>query len=147
MFDTTDQEPLKAGTIGELAQKLFLDQDKLKQTVSNFNTAIKDQPLDLLKLDGKATTGLAVNKSIWANPITTPLYHGYSLTSHLTLTYGGLKTDLESRVLAHNGAPIPGLYCAGELSGLFYNEYPPATSVLRSLTFDRLSGIAAAREL
>lgn len=46
-----------------------------------------------------------------------------------------------------NGVPIPNLYAAGELSGLFYNEYPPATSVLRSLTFGRLAGMAAANEL
>ncbi|WP_285725185.1 FAD-binding dehydrogenase [Psychromicrobium xiongbiense] len=30
---------------------------------------------------------------------------------------GGLQTDLQSRVLAHDGAPIPGLYAAGEVAG------------------------------
>ncbi|MES3035574.1 MAG: FAD-binding dehydrogenase [Gemmatimonadota bacterium] len=30
---------------------------------------------------------------------------------------GGLETDLSSRVLGHDGAPIPGLYAAGEVAG------------------------------
>ena len=32
-------------------------------------------------------------------------------------TLGGLETDLESRVLRAGGAPVPGLYAAGEVSG------------------------------
>ena len=30
---------------------------------------------------------------------------------------GGLETDLESRVLGEDGAPLPGLYAAGEVAG------------------------------
>ena len=30
---------------------------------------------------------------------------------------GGLKTDLQSRVLDHSDSPIPGLYCVGEAAG------------------------------
>lgn len=32
-------------------------------------------------------------------------------------TLGGLQTDLDSRVLGHDGRPIPGLYAAGEVAG------------------------------
>ncbi|MBD2759397.1 FAD-binding dehydrogenase [Yimella sp. cx-573] len=32
-------------------------------------------------------------------------------------TLGGIQTDLESRVLGQDGAPIPGLYAAGEAAG------------------------------
>lgn len=32
-------------------------------------------------------------------------------------TLGGIQTDLDSRVLAPSGAPIPGLYAAGEVAG------------------------------
>lgn len=51
-----------------------------------------------------------------------------------------MKTDLHARVLSTNDVPIPGLWAAGEMTGLFYNEYPPATSCLRSMTFGRLAG-------
>ena len=62
-------------------------------------------------------------------------------------SYGGVKTDLNARVLSTNGVPIPGLYAAGELTGLFYNEYPPATSCLRSMTFGRLAGTEIAEKM
>jgi predicted oxidoreductase len=32
-------------------------------------------------------------------------------------TLGGLQTDLSARVLDHEGAPVPGLYAAGEVAG------------------------------
>ena len=32
-------------------------------------------------------------------------------------TLGGLQTDLDSRVLAADGQPVPGLYAAGEVAG------------------------------
>jgi succinate dehydrogenase/fumarate reductase flavoprotein subunit len=100
-----------------------------------------------LTLDNKHTTGLTPNKSNWANPISSPPYYGYPLTANLTFTYGGIKTDLSARVVTKNDVVIPGLYCAGELSGLFYHEYPPATSVLRSLTFGRIAGTDIAKGL
>ena len=32
-------------------------------------------------------------------------------------TLGGLQTDLSARVLGASGAPVPGLYAAGEVAG------------------------------
>lgn len=72
------------------------------------------------------------------------------MQQHHALTngrYGGLKCDLNSRVLSTNDVPIPGLYAAGELTGLFYNEYPPATSCLRSMTFGRIAGAEIAAKI
>lgn len=69
------------------------------------------------------------------------------MTANLTFTYGGIKTDTDARVLSTNGVPIPGLYAAGEMTGLYYHEYPPATSVLRSLTFGRIAGANVAKAL
>ena len=44
------------------------------------------------------------------------------MIANLTFTYGGLKTNLDSQVVSTHGAPIPGLFSAGELTGLFYHE-------------------------
>ncbi len=103
-----------------------------------FNTAI---------MDGRAHKVIDPPKSNWANLIETPPFYGFPMTANLTFTYGGLKTDTEARVLSTNGVPIPGLYAAGEMTGLFYHEYPPATSVLRSLTFERVAGANIAKAL
>lgn len=119
VYETTDREPEQADTVEELAVKLGLEPRDLKATVDEFNVAVdRNTPFDLMALDGKATAGLSPNKTNWANPIETPPFYGYPLKPQLTFTYGGLKCDLESRVLATNDAPIPNLYCAGELSGL-----------------------------
>lgn len=144
VYDTSDQEPLEARTIPELAVKLGIDPDKLQKTVSSFNTACNDKEFNLMALDGKATTGLSPNKTNWANPIVAPPYYGYKMTSHLTFTYGGVKTDLNGRVVSQNGVPIPGLWAAGEMTGLFYHEYPPATSCLRSMAFGKEIGTTIA---
>lgn len=142
VYDTTDKEPEQADTIPELAKKLGLDPDELAETVKTFNAACSSNEFDVMKLDGKRTQGLKPDKTNWANPIDSPPYFGYPMTAHLTFTYGGIKTNLDAQVVTNNDVAIPGLYCAGELSGLFYHEYPPATSVLRSLTFGRIAGTA-----
>ena len=62
VYDTTDQEPLQGQTIEELAGKLGLDPQKLKHTIDEYNGAVNDKPFDLMKLDGKATTGKETGK-------------------------------------------------------------------------------------
>lgn len=129
VYESTDQEPIRADSTPDLAFKLGVDAEKLRETISEFNQACNDKPFDLMKLDGKATTGLQVNKSNWANPLDRPPYYAFPLTAQLTFTYGGLKVNTSSQVLATNGAPIPGLWASGELTGLYYNgrdtQYPP----------------------
>jgi len=147
VYDTTDKEPEQADTIPELAKKLGLQPEELGKTVKEFNAACNENEFDVMKLDGKGTTGLKPNKSNWANPIDSPPFYGYPMTANLTFTYGGVKTDTKAQVLSTNNVPIPGLYAAGELTGLFYHEYPPATSVLRSLTFGRIAGTSIAKQL
>ncbi|THU99134.1 succinate dehydrogenase/fumarate reductase flavo protein subunit [Dendrothele bispora CBS 962.96] len=146
VYDTTDLEPEQGATIGELAGKLGLDPHALQQTVNEFNTACDTTtPLNFLKLDGKGTKGINPPKSNWAQPIISPPFYGYPLTANLTFTYGGLATNLNAQVLAQNGSVIPGLYAAGEIHGVFYHEYPPASSVLRSLSFGGVAGEFIAR--
>ena len=148
VYETTDVPPEEADTIGELAGKLGLDPEKLEATVNEFNAACdRETEFNTAIMDGKSATGIEPPKSNWANPIETPPFYGFPMTANLTFTYGGIKTDTDARVLSTNGVPIPGLYAAGEMTGVFYHEYPPATSVLRSLTFGRIAGTNVAKAL
>ena len=144
-FDT-DMPPVKADTIRDLAAQLGLDPEALEQTVTEFNAACNGRDFVPGIFDGKATEGIEPPKSNWANPISHPPYYGYPVSAAVCFTYGGLKTDTSARVLSKGGVPIPNLYAAGELVGLFYHEYPAATSVLKALTFGRLAGAHAAAE-
>lgn len=85
VYETTDIPPEKADTIEELAEKLGLVPQELKKTVDEYNAAVNDKPFDLMKLDGKATTGLTPNKTNWAAKLEGPFY-GYPLTANLTFT-------------------------------------------------------------
>ncbi len=148
VYETTDVPPEEADTIRELAGKLGLDPEKLEATVNEFNAACdRETEFNTAIMDGKSATGIEPPKSNWANPIEKPPFYGFPMTANLTFTYGGIKTDTEARVLSTNGVPIPGLYAAGEMTGLYYHEYPPATSVLRSLTFGRIAGTNVAKAL
>ena len=86
VYDTTEVPPEKADTIEELAGKMGLDPQALKKTVDDYNAAINDKTFDLMKLDGKATTGLKPNKTNWAAPIVKAPFYGYPMTSNLTFT-------------------------------------------------------------
>lgn len=79
VYDTTDQEPEQSDTIEGLAEKLGLDPQELKKTVDEFNAAVNDKEFDLMKLDGKATTGLSPNKTNWANKIEKAPFFGYPM--------------------------------------------------------------------
>jgi tricarballylate dehydrogenase len=145
LLNTTDKDPVTADTLGELAEKLGLDPEALEATVAEFNAACSDVPFDPTTKDGKATTGLVPPKTNWAQPLTQGPYVGYPLVTAICFMFGGVDTDEHARVVSPSGAPIPGLYAAGEMTGVFYHYYPVGTSVLRGLTFGRLAGAHAAK--
>ena len=82
---------------------------------------------------------LAPPKSNWARAIAEPPFLAWPLIGAIAYTFGGLATDTRARVL-RGGAPIPGLYAAGEITGHFYGTAPNAVSVLRAFVFGRIAG-------
>jgi tricarballylate dehydrogenase len=146
IVNLTDQPPVTADTIGGLAGELGLDPDALERTVAEYNAAIGPGEFDPYSFDGKSTVGVEPPKSNWAFPLDSPPFIAYPLTCAITFTFGGIRTDSSARVVTPNGTPIPRLYAAGEVTGLYYHEYPAGTSVLRSVTFGRIAGARAASE-
>ena len=101
---------------------------------------------DASQFDATQCDGLAASrelkppKSNWAQPIIEPPFLAYPLIGAIAYTFGGLATDDRARVL-RGGAPIPGLYAAGEITGHFYATAPNAVSVLRAFVFGRRAGL------
>ena len=94
--------------------------------------------------DGKATVGLALNKSNWANTFEKPPFEAYSVGCGITFTFGGLKIDPSGHVLDIEDAAIPGLFAAGELvGGLFYFNYPGSAGLMAGAAFGRIAGHSA----
>lgn len=136
----TNIPPFQAETIEELASKIGIVPSELKSTIDTFNRAIQPSQFDPTRLDGKCTIGITPSKSNWAIPIDRPPFLAYPLVCSNVFTLGGLATDTDGRVLSADNYPIPGLYAAGEITGLYYGLYLGATSVLRGMVFGRIAG-------
>jgi tricarballylate dehydrogenase len=135
----------EAGTLEELARKLEIDVDGFVRTVREYNAAVQPGPFNPAVKDGKGTVGIAPPKSNWAQPIDTPPYLGYAVTTGITFTFGGLRISPEARVIDCEQHPIPGLYACGELvGGLFYNNYPGGSGLMAGSVLGRIAGRSAA---
>jgi tricarballylate dehydrogenase len=134
--------PFEATTLANLASQIGIDADNLVRTVAAYNAACTGDParFDATLCDGlAASTVLSPPKSNWARAITEPPFLAWPMIGAIAYTFGGLATDTRARVL-RGGAPIPGLYAAGEITGHFYGTAPNAVSVLRAFVFGRIAG-------
>ncbi|HWG04657.1 MAG TPA: FAD-dependent tricarballylate dehydrogenase TcuA [Beijerinckiaceae bacterium] len=136
-----------ANTIEELAAKLEgVDPKGFLDEIKRYNAAVrKDVPFNPNIKDGRATTGLEIDKTNWANTIEEPPFEAYQVTCGITFTFGGLRIVPETgQVIDVDMDPIPGLYAAGELvGGLFYFNYPGGSGLTSGSVFGRTAGDAA----
>ena len=138
---------VSADSLEALVQKLDgVDAAQALATLQAFNAAVDvDTPFDPAVKDGRAARGIDPPKSNWANRLDTPPFEAYGVTCGITFTFGGLHVDNQSRVVGVDGAPIEGLYAAGELvGGLFYFNYPGGTGLTSGAVFGRTAGRNAA---
>lgn len=142
----SDQGPITAPTLAALAEKLDVPADVLEKTVAAYNAACPTEgTFKPLETDGLATkAGYAPKKSNWSRPISEGPFMAYPMICGNCFTFGGIKVDAKSRVINTDGEVIPGLYAAGEMTGLYYGTYTGATSVLRGAVFGRIAGQEAA---
>lgn len=121
-----------ADSIEELAEKIKCDPAVLRATFERYNELI-DKGVD--EDFGKPSEFL--------HPINGPKYAALKLHPCVTVTFGGLETDVSARVLDTEGKVIPGLYAAGEVAdtGMFGTEYPTCgTSIGGALFYGRIAG-------
>jgi tricarballylate dehydrogenase len=142
----TDQPPVTAGTLEELATALELPQQAFCETVAAYNAACDaGGSFDPSRPDGLAVQGLPVPKSNWSRPIDRAPFTAYPMACANVFTFGGLKTNARSEVIDTAGGVLPGLYAAGETAGVYFGTYTGSTSVLRGAVFGRIAGAEAAR--
>jgi fumarate reductase flavoprotein subunit len=93
-------------TLKILARQLDLDLDALTMTVENFNAN--------LELGGDP-----FGREKCGHPLE-PTFHAIRVTGARLRTLGGLVTDADARVLAGDGAVVPGLYATGGTAACFF---------------------------
>lgn len=124
-----------AETVAELESDIGLPELALQTTVELYNKHAADGRDPLL---GK--------KPEWTKPLEGPFaaFDMRGFTAGFTL--GGLRTDLDSRVLHVDGRPIAGLFAAGRCtSGVCAGGYASGTSLGDGSFYGRRAGIAAAK--
>ena len=137
---------VEANTLEELAKNLEIDVEGFVDTVQSFNAAVLPGEFNTDIKDGKATQGIHPPKSNWALPIDEPPYWGFSVTSGITFTFGGVRVNTKGQVLNTENNIIPGLFAAGELvGGIFFFDYPNGAGLVSGAVYGRLSGLGAAK--
>jgi tricarballylate dehydrogenase len=139
----TDLQPIAAASIAELATACGISADGLRNTVDSYNAACTDGQFNALKADGLATSDIEPVKSNWARRIDQGPFMAYPIIAGICFTYGGIKTNRHAQVIDADGRPVGGLYAAGEATGLYYQVYTGATSVLRGAVFGKIAGAHA----
>jgi tricarballylate dehydrogenase len=140
----TDQPPITAPTLAQLAERLDVPVAAFVAAVEAYNAACPDGSFDHSAPDGLATTGLDVPKSNWSRPVSDGPFVAYPVIAANVFTFGGLRIDADAHVVNRSGEVIHGLYAAGEITGMYYSNYTGSTSVLRGAVFGRLAGAHAA---
>jgi fumarate reductase flavoprotein subunit len=121
----------KGESLQAIATKLNLPADKLKETVTQYNTSVAKQSDPF----GRRHLPMPIAKP----PFYAVEYRGCPLYAHV-----GLDIDGDLRVLTEAGAPIPGLYGAGEVVGGWHTNGDVVVnggSVTPAVTFGRYLGM------
>ena len=135
-------------TLEELVENMDgVDSDRCLKTIKEFNAACRtDIPFDPNVKDGRCTEGLAIDKTNWANPLDSPPYEAFHVTTGVTFTFGGVKVNTETEVQDTAEHSISGLYACGEMvGGLFYHNYASGTGLMSGASFGRIAGREAAK--
>jgi predicted oxidoreductase len=115
----------QADTLADLAGQIGVPADNLEATVRRFNEfAARDVDEDFgrgAESFDRAFTGGASPLV----PIDTPPYRAAAFGISDLGTKGGLRTDVDARVLDVEGNPIPGLYAAGNTMAAVSGETYP----------------------
>ena len=98
---------IKADTLDELAEKMGVPAEALKETVAN------------LKTDGFENEAVVEKAGTYAEGP----YYAVLLTPGVMDTLGGVVADTTARVLREDGSIIAGLYAAGEVIGNTQGAY------------------------
>jgi len=93
----------------------------LAATIAAYNQAVTAG--DGERLDPPRTSGRmfgesrSAGKRVAVSPLVGPPYYAIPLAAGISYTMGGIAIDAQARVIARDGAPMPGLFAAGSCTG------------------------------
>ena len=125
----------RADSLAGLADSLGVDGDRFSTTIADYNAASgTDDPW----------------RSVQGNPVLDPPFYALPVAISVAKAFGGVDVDLQGRVLDSAGNVLPGVYAAGELTGMLggsiVGEYGFTGSLTAVVLGGRVAGQYAAAE-
>jgi succinate dehydrogenase/fumarate reductase flavoprotein subunit len=134
-------------TLDELAANTGIAADALRSTVAEYNGPAREGRDPAFRRGENAYNRYLGDPDCQPNPCVAPIgagpYYAVKVVPGDLGTFAGLRTDRHARVLDGDGAPIPGLYAAGnDNASIMGGNYPGGGITLGpAMTF----GFVAAR--
>lgn len=127
---------VEAKTLEELAKKLNVKENDLKQTLEKWNQAVEK------KQDSEFGRKTGMERELNQAP-----YYAIHIAPAIHYTMGGLHIDKQTHVLDKSGNVISGLFACGEVcGGLHGNNRIGGNSISETIIFGRQAGMQAAVE-
>jgi 3-oxosteroid 1-dehydrogenase len=137
----------EAETLADLAQRIGVPADNLEHTVRRFNELAGRGRDDDFGRGAEPFDRAFANGASPLVPIDTPPYRAAAFGVSDLGTKGGLRTDVDGRVLDGAAAPIPGLYAAGNtMAAVSGTTYPGGGNPIgASLLFSHVAALHMVR--
>lgn len=138
---------VRADSIAELAARLELPSNAVEATIAQYNGAVQPGTFDLSRLDDCHTSGLAIEKTHWAQKIDMPPFLGYPLRPGITFTYLGVGVDANARLKMKDSSSATNIFAAGEImaGNILSKGYLGGFGMTIGTVFGRIAGQEAAR--
>lgn len=129
---------VEGATLEELAEKIGVPADAFVETCTNFNLyAANSNDAEFGRVVFPANAALEMEGPFYACKRAPAVHH----------TMGGLEVNTSNQVLNLDGAPIAGLYAAGEVTGDFHGSNRLGGNALaEAITTGRNAGMHATQE-
>ena len=124
---------VSAPDLDSLASEIGVPPANLRRSIDAFNRHVDSQERDQF---GRTLFTFKYTNGPWyAFPCKPAAHH----------TMGGVLIDEECRALRDNGSALPGLYCAGEITGVVHGGNRLGGNAMVDFTvFGKIAGISAA---
>lgn len=122
----------KGDSYEDLAAAINLPASVFAETMNKWNSYVKDK------------NDPDFGRTSFANPLDKAPFYAIKVTPGIHHTMGGLRIDSKAHVLRGNGAIIPGLFAAGEVTGGVHGgNRLGGTAVADFVVFGRIAGKSA----
>ena len=128
-YDKFNEKLIKADSVDDLANKIGVNADGLKEQIKLFNQFAKTGQDDQFGRDADSM-----------EPLDAGPFYAIKMAYNVLNTQGGPERNTKAEILDVNNQPIPHLYGAGELGGICANQYQGGGNLAECLIFGKIAG-------